>query len=192
VHSFAEPVHARITGRIVVAARTHDDVGVEVREHREHVGIGRGGNEHADRPLLRLRQRRCRDCRVAARRDRQRRTLVDRAPRRTPHLLESDEVEQLDEQVTRLVRPGDVVRLVLHPHSSVRGEPECSGESVGAGERCDAETGARHRSDARIAFAHDGDAPVDVEPERRSERIPGEIATECEERVVVVVTLFAT
>ena len=174
-------MHARISGWVGVESRTHDDVGIHRTQHFEQRLARRHRHEHANRPTECLGERGCRKCRIAARGDRQWWTRRCLTPRRSTGPLSGHDVQQFAEQMSRLVRARDVVRLVLHPHTTRRREAECVRQFVRSPVRRRAEPNAGDESNLGVELFDQRDACGIVETVRCGEGVPREIATErCE------------
>ena len=85
-----------------------------------------------------------------------------------------------------LVAAAHVVRVVLHPHATIGGEPQLVAERIGSGERGGDEPVALHRGHLRVELGHHRCASRRREAGSRGEAVPREVWAEREERVRLV------
>ena len=168
----AKLVIAGVARPIPCAPGTHHELGAELFETFHHGLLGPGRDEHLEMPMGRFGDHPRGQSRVAAARNGKRGCLV---PGGCTGALNDGQVNRDAHEVPRLVRPGDVMSLVLVVH------PELRRLTVGR----DGEAAAIYLGDAVIELANEITVVVVAEAARaRSVPNPGE-STKTDEGIAV-------
>ena len=158
-HGLEQAVVGRVAGDAGPAGADLD-LCAQRLEPGEHGGVRVGGDEDLQRPAAGRRDDRRGERGVAAGGDREVGPVVRQA-----EPLGDLEPDQDAEEVARLVRAGDVARLVLDPDPAAGGEAEPVGELLGTRERRLDEAVPVDARDLAVERADDVDELVVAEPE---------------------------